>query len=84
MNARIQATLLCDMRLQARNGFYYAAGAVAVITVVVLRLLPATDLRWLLPVMIVNNLIVNGFYFMAGLVLLEKAEGSIEAQIVTP
>lgn len=84
MNARLQATLLCDIRLQARNGFYYAAGVVAVITVVVLRLLPAADLRWLLPVMIVNNLIVNGFYFMSGLVLLEKAEGSIEAQIVTP
>ncbi len=84
MNARIQATLLCDMRLQARNGFYYAAVVVAVITVVVLRLLPVADLRWLLPAMIVNNLIVNGFYFMAGLVLLEKAEGSIEAQIVTP
>jgi len=84
MNSRLQATFLCDIRLQARNGFYYAAVAVAAITVVVLRLLPVDDLAWLLPAMIVNNLIVNGFYFMSGLVLLEKAEGSIEAQIVTP
>ncbi|MBE2239722.1 MAG: hypothetical protein IAE81_18190 [Caldilineaceae bacterium] len=84
MNTRLQATFLCDIRLQARNGFYYAAAAVAVLTVVTLRLLPAQDLAWLLPVMIVNNLIVNGFYFLSGLVLLEKSEGSIEAQIVTP
>ncbi|MCB0149342.1 MAG: hypothetical protein KDE01_17035, partial [Caldilineaceae bacterium] len=84
MNARIQATLWCDVRLQARNGFYYASAVMAVITIIVLRLLPVQDLSWLLPVMIVNNLIVNGFFFMSGLVLLEKAEGTIEAQIVTP
>lgn len=84
MNARIRATCLVDLRLQARNGFYWAATAVAVLTIVVLRLLPTTHLAWLLPVMIVNNLMVNGFYFMAGLVLLEKAEASLEAQIVSP
>ena len=84
MNRRIGATCLVDLRLQARNGFYWAAGAVAVFTILVLRLLPGSDPAWLLPVMIINNLMVNGFYFMAGLVLLEKAEGSLEVQIVSP
>ena len=84
MNARLSTTFLWDIRLQVRNGFYYAAAAVAVLTILVLRLLPAQNLAWLLPVMIVNNLIVNGFYFVSGLVLLEKSKGSIEAQTVTP
>jgi len=84
MNARIRATCLVDLRLQARNGFYWAAAAVAILTIVMLRLLPTTNLAWLLPVMLINNLMVNGFYFMAGLVLLEKGEASLEAQIVSP
>jgi fluoroquinolone transport system permease protein len=31
-----------------------------------------------------ENLVINSFYFMSGLVLLEKAEGTMEAQIITP
>lgn len=84
MNARITSTFLCDVRLQARNGFYYAAAVVAALSIVLLLLLPVQNLAWLLPAIIVNNLIVNGFFFLSGLVLLEKGEGSLEAQIVTP
>ena len=36
------------------------------------------------PVIILENLVINTFYFMAGLVLLEKGEGTMEAQVVTP
>ena len=44
------------------------------------------DVNWSLwwPPVILENLVVNSFYFMAGLVLLEKREGTLEAQIVTP
>ena len=34
--------------------------------------------------LILSNLIINTFYFMAGLVLLEKAEGTLIAQRVMP
>jgi hypothetical protein len=34
--------------------------------------------------LIFGNLLINGFFFMAGLVLLEKGEGTLEAQVVTP
>lgn len=81
---RLQATLACDVRLQFRNGFYYATLAVTLLAVLVVLLLPAPDLTLLLPAIIVNNIIIGGFYFLSGLVLLEKAEGSLEAQIVTP
>jgi len=84
MSARVISTVLCDVRLQIRNGFYYAAAVVTAISIALLLLLPAQNLTWLLPAIIVNNLIVNGFFFLSGLVLLEKGEGSLEAQIVTP
>lgn len=84
MTARIASTFLCDARLQVRNGFYAAAVVLTAVSIAALLLLPAQNLTWLLPAIVVNNLIVNGFFFMAGLVLLEKGEGSLEAQIVTP
>jgi hypothetical protein len=84
MTTRIASTFLCDARLQLRNGFYTAAAILTVVSIVALLLAPTQNLIWLLPPLVVNNLIVNGFFFLAGLVLLEKSEGSLEAQIVTP
>ncbi len=81
---RLAATMHADARLQLRQGFYYASAFVLVIMVVVLRQVPAEFLTWLLPVVILSNVQVNTFYFIAGLVLLEKSEGTLEAQVVTP
>ena len=81
---RLVATLGTDVRLQFRNGFYYAVAFILVIFAFL-----ATQLRdldwspWLAPV-IFGNLITATYFFIAGLVLLEKAEGTLEAQVVTP
>lgn len=81
---RLWATLVCDVRLQWRNGFYYAAAVVTALFALLLAQTPSPEVRRLLPAVIVNNLIVNGFYFVGGLVLLEKGEGTLQAQVVTP
>lgn len=81
---RLWNTFLNDVRLQWRHGFYMATAVILALFALILAQLSAEDLSYLLPVVIVNNIIVNGFYFVAGLVLLEKGEGSIEAQVVTP
>ncbi|HEX6386017.1 MAG TPA: ABC transporter permease [Anaerolineae bacterium] len=81
---RLLSTIRLDVQLQFRNGFYYAAAFVAILSVLLLGRLPPASLTWFLPVLIVNNLIINNFYFMGGLVLLEKGEGTLEAQVVTP
>lgn len=39
------------------------------------RELPADVLAWLLPVLVFGNLQANTFFFLAGLVLLEKPKG---------
>jgi fluoroquinolone transport system permease protein len=85
---RLLAALGCDARLQFRNGFYYAAALVAGVMAVGLgqlgRWLPGINLGWLAPGFIVSNMLLGTFYFMGGLVLLEKGEGTLEAQVVTP
>ena len=81
---RLSARMAWDTRLQQRNGFYYAAAVVALLMVILASWLPQSSLPWLLPVVLFANLLTNGFYFIGGLVLLEKGEGSLEAQLVTP
>lgn len=82
--SRLLATMRCDVRLQVRNGFYYAAGFVALYWMVLLVWPSHEDLEWILPVLVFTNLMINTFYFFSGLVLLEKREGTLEAQVVTP
>ncbi|MBK8985611.1 MAG: ABC transporter permease [Chloroflexi bacterium] len=81
---RLQATVLCDARLQFRNGFYYASLVIVVVCIGLLSQIPTQYLTWIFPVVILSNLVVGTFYFLGGLVLLEKAEGTLTAQIVTP
>ena len=85
---RFFATFICDVQVQYRNGFYYAALVVTALAAVLLYRFPAgAQGLWLprvLPAIIINNLLINTFYFVGGLVLLEKGEGTLEAQVVTP
>lgn len=78
------ATLLTDVRLQRRNGFYVAAAFTVVVMVVLLRQIPPAGRLAALPVVLLGELLINCFYFVAGQVLLEKGEGTLEAQVVTP
>jgi fluoroquinolone transport system permease protein len=81
---RLRSALLWDVRLQVRNGFYTATAGVLLVWAAVATWLPPVDLRWLLPALILGNLVMNTFYFMAALVLLENDEGSLQARMVTP
>jgi fluoroquinolone transport system permease protein len=81
---RLLATIRRDARLQFRNGFYYASLFVLVVLASMVGQLHGLNLAWLLPAFLLSNLVINGFYFVAGLLLLEKAENSVLAQLVTP
>ena len=81
---RLAATVRLDLRLQMRNGFYYAVAFVLACWFAVLTRLPAIDWGYVLPAVVFGNLVMVNFYFVAGLVLLEKGEGTLEAQVVTP
>jgi fluoroquinolone transport system permease protein len=77
--SRLLATVRCDLRLQIRNGFYAATLFITVFWAAILLRAGALDLRWLLPPMLIGT-----FFFIGALVLLEKGEGTLTAQVVTP
>lgn len=81
---RLLATIRCDLVLQIRNGFYAATLFVTALWALVLLRIGALDLRWLLPPMLVGNLLIGTFFFLGALVLLERGEGSLTAQVVSP
>jgi fluoroquinolone transport system permease protein len=81
---RLLATVRCDVTMQLRHGFYYATAFVLIVCVALVSRIPALDLTWLLPALVLGNLLLNTFYFISGLILLEKGEGTLEAQVITP
>jgi fluoroquinolone transport system permease protein len=82
--SRLAATIRTDTRVQFRNGFYFATAFVVVFSILLLRWLPAEAAMLILPVVILENVLVNTFYFVSGLLLLERVEGTFVAQSVTP
>jgi len=81
---RLLAMIRWDIQLQYRQGFYIVSAFVAVVIIILLKQLPPLDWARVWPVIILENLVVHAFYLNAGLVLLEKGEGTLEAMIVTP
>jgi fluoroquinolone transport system permease protein len=82
--SRLVCTILGDIRIQFRNGFYYAVLFVVALWVILFWRLPGLGLGEIWPVLLFTNLIITTFYFMGGLILLEKGEGTLAAQVVTP
>jgi fluoroquinolone transport system permease protein len=82
--SRLVATMWCDVRLQMRNGFYWAVAFLLTMLLVLVSQLPSFDWVPVLPPLVLGNLAVATFFFIAGLILLEKGEGTLEAQVVTP
>ena len=81
---RLTTTIRWDIQLQFRNGFYYASAFVVIISTIILRQFPNADFGYLLPMILFENLLINTFYFISGLVLLEKGENTLEGLIVSP
>jgi fluoroquinolone transport system permease protein len=81
---RLAATLGTDVRIQFRNGFYLATAFVVACSVVLLRWLPPEIAALLLPVVVLENIVINTFYFVSAVLLLERDEGTFAAQSVTP
>jgi fluoroquinolone transport system permease protein len=86
MNALI-ALVRWDVILQARNGFYWATALVVVVIGALLLNVPeaarADRASWV-PALLAVNLQITTFFFVAGLILLERDEGTLTALAVSP
>lgn len=81
---RLLTTLRYDATLQWRNGFYYVTLMIAGFWALLLPQASALNLRWLMPAMVIGNLLIGTFFFLGGLILLEKDERTPQALRVTP
>jgi fluoroquinolone transport system permease protein len=76
-----------DVIVQARNGFYWASGFVVLAISALLAASPAAVLSnpglWV-PALVTFNLQITTFFFVAGLLLLERDEGTLIALGATP
>ncbi len=81
---RLAASIRSDMRLQLRHGFYTAYAFVCTAYIVLLQVIPA-DARELASRMLTfSDPSALGFYFIGGLVLLERGQGVYDSLFVTP
>lgn len=81
---RLAHTVYLDLRLQLRNGFYYAVIFVVLAAGTLLRQFPSERMSGLMGVILFSNLAVNTFYFVSGLLLLERDEATLSALAVSP
>ena len=81
---RLAATLVHDVRLQWRQGFFLAGAFTAGFFLVLLMLVPVGEHARVVPPFALTNLITTTFYFVAGLVFFERGEGSLLALRATP
>lgn len=82
--ARLLTTVRNDVRLQWRHGFYAAYLLLTLLYILVLRLLPEEGRRILAPLIVFSDPAVIGFFFVGGIVLLERGDRTLEALFVTP
>lgn len=76
-----------DVIVQARNGFYWASAFLVIIISALLLYVPesarANSAIWV-PAILAVNLQIITFFFVAGLMLLERDEGTLNALAVSP
>lgn len=81
---RVRAALIQDLRLQWRHGFWVAYAFVCLSYVLVLGLFEP-PLRGLLTTLVVfSDPAVLGFFFIGGLMLLERGDGSLPGSLISP
>jgi len=81
---RLSASVATDLRLQGRHGLILVGVGIAAFMIAALSPFEPASLRPFVPLFGFLQLTTTSFFFIAALVVFEKAEGSLEALVVTP
>jgi len=65
----------CDVRYQFKYGFYFLYTAVSIVYISILVFIPESFLRPIAAIIILTDPAALGFFFIGGMVLLERGEG---------
>ncbi|MEM7538423.1 MAG: hypothetical protein AAF639_40015 [Chloroflexota bacterium] len=82
---RLLSTMKVDLTVQVRNNLYTIGIVVGVLIAVVLwQISPPDQLHWIIPVFMMLAVGGTTLLYVAGMILFEKDEGTINAVIVSP
>lgn len=81
---RILQAIKYDIKFQFRHGFYYAYLLLSIIYIIAFRLMPLAAGKYAATVIIFSDPAVMGFFFIGGIVLLEKGQNIYQSLFVTP
>ncbi len=81
---RTLSAILYDIKFQIRHGFYYAYALVSVLYIVFLRVMPVDTREYLSIIILLTDPTILGFFFIGGIVLLEKDQNIFASLFVTP
>jgi fluoroquinolone transport system permease protein len=81
---RLAACIRADLYLQVRYGFYAVYAIVTAAYILLLKQAPLGSLKILVPMIVFSDPSMLGFFFIGGLVLLEKGENTLEYITATP
>ncbi len=81
---RLLSSIKYDMLFQFRQGFYFAYAFVTLFYVILLKVIPESIAEAIFPFILFTDISVLGFFFIGGVLLLEKGQNSLDALFVTP
>ncbi len=81
---RLLSAIWHDIRFQFRHGFYYVYFFISLIYILILHLVPESVRDFAAVLVIFTDPAVLGFFFIGGIVLLEKGQNILERLFVTP
>lgn len=81
---RTLSAMKYDIKFQIRHGFYYAYAIVSILYVILLRLVPTGARDYLSVLVLFTDPTVLGFFFIGGIILLEKDQSILASLFVTP
>lgn len=81
---RILKTTFHDMRFQLKHGFYFIYAVIVVFYIVLVGILPASWSNTATVIILFIDPAALGFFFIGGILLLEKGERVLDALFVSP
>jgi fluoroquinolone transport system permease protein len=81
---RLANTFLTDLRYQWRYGFYFIYAFLVIGFIVLIRLLPESWKQTAVVAVLLSDTALLGFFFIGGVLQLERGEGLLDALFLSP
>lgn len=81
---RILNALKGDMKFQFKQGFYFVYIIVTILYMLIIDQLPTRFENYAVPMVVFTDPSFVGFFFIGGIVMLEKGQGILQYLIITP